>query len=94
MPVAIRAKDEAEARDMLERVLHGADLLDIVPPPDLPVDLDAIQPVPLPRIGSAIERMRIGAIVADLAVGSAIACAPVGAIMADLAEGRRRIASG
>lgn len=91
VPVAIRARSEADARALLERVLPGADLLDFVPPPDLPVDLDAIEPVALPRIGSAIERMRIGD---ALAVGSAIACAPVGAIMADLAEGRRRIASG
>lgn len=89
--VRIRARSEAEARALLERVLPGADLLDFVPPPDLPVDLDAIQPVALPRIGSVIERMRIGD---ALAVGSAIACAPVGAIVADLAEGRRRIASG
>lgn len=92
--VRIRARSEAEARDMLARVLPGADLLDFVPPPEPALDLDAIEPVALPRIGSAIERMRIGAIVADLAVGSAIACAPVGAIMRDLAEGRRRIASG
>lgn len=89
--VRIRARSEAEARDMLARVLPGADLVDFVPP-EPSVDLDAIEPVALPRIGSAIER--IGSTVARVSIGDALSALPVGAIMGDLAEGRRRWVSG
>jgi putative DNA primase/helicase len=94
VPLAIRARTEAEARDLLARVLPGADLLEFVPPPEPALDLDAIEPVSAPRTGAAIERARIGSTVARVSTGDAMPVLPVGAIMGDLAEGRRRWVSG
>jgi hypothetical protein len=100
VPVRIRARSEAEARDMLERVLPGADLLDFVPPPEPSVDLDAIQPVPLPRIGDVAARFAVGNVLRHAAIGDTLAKSGLGGtvdrfeIGAALrqAEGRRRVA--
>lgn len=87
VPVAIRAENEAEARDLLERILPGADLLEFVPPPDLPVDLDAIEPVAVSRVGDVFARSAVGSVMRHAAIGDTLAKSGLGDAVAGFASG-------
>lgn len=87
VPVAIRAETEAEARALLERILPGADLVEFVPPPDLPVDVDAIEPVAVPRVGDVFARFAAGSAMKHAAIGDTLAKSGLGDAVAGFAAG-------